>query len=833
MPDIPKTANTALSQAQSLVKPTGQSTQLATADVSRQTVDVIVRQLSGNLLNIVRSAGLLNKPAILPQPIIQGNLRSEQSHTLRATLDPKPILEFFSPQSVNQQKLISLNNQQIQTLLQLPPKQLLASLIGEQHSNLQKNLSVNGTVLNNTSILNHDVAPAKNTTAKSTLLIKLATHSVPIELTLPNTQNAKLNVGDKLVLSLKPAGMNWQLSVQSSQVTKGIFENSKPTEKAVSQNVLIQPSKAAEIVKAALIEGSSSKPVQLTLIPKQVLQHLAKSSLPESQTLIETLKKNPVDKLSLQIESGNKFQLKLETHKPIATIPITKEIAQALAPLKLPNQQSIIKTVNQTQTSPPIRDINTPLLNNTPNKPPTELSVKETTQHPLVRAIVQFSDSAKKVLTGKLDSQFPRPQAMQNNDRIETEKTQQRSSSQKSNIDSNLNMNANSSGVRVASNKADLISQQLNPASDLATNQTSKTKVDELALTNKQTEAQPNLKQLAEKLIQQVSSNPIETSVINPKLLNDKSQQQQLIQQLLRIVQAKAETPSKVLKNIENTLTDKEFLKSSLDLSTKQIIDHSLQQTKTALPQGKEVDAQNIKQLLTSPVLNLSTNQLISSGSNQGLINSLVTLLQISLSARLAKNQNSRTEQVIRALTSILPKTGNTSAKVTPKSLNELTQLEQKHQLMREIGRLMSGHQANKLTNAEQMLQGQESIYYNLPTLMGGILKDTELLIKREQNHQQQKDAATSDNQTWQLTMKLSVGELGELLTKAKLRPDNLELNFYASNEEVKIQVMSYLPLFKRKLKSLGIEVNKSQCQLGKIPDSLQARPYHVFQTKV
>ena len=164
--------------------------------------------------------------------------------------------------------------------------------------------------------------------------------------------------------------------------------------------------------------------------------------------------------------------------------------------------------------------------------------------------------------------------------------------------------------------------------------------------------------------------------------------------------------------------------------------------------------------------------------------------------------------------------------------MSELSQLEQKHQLMKEIGRLLSGHQTSKLSNAEQMIQGQESFYYNLPSALGGTFKDIELLIKREDGNKEDLSVAEQGNKTWQLTMKLAVGELGELLTKAKLRADTLELNFYASNETVKIQVLNFLPLLRRKLDSLGIEVSKSQCQLGKIPDTLQQRPYHMFQAK-
>jgi flagellar hook-length control protein FliK len=223
---------------------------------------------------------------------------------------------------------------------------------------------------------------------------------------------------------------------------------------------------------------------------------------------------------------------------------------------------------------------------------------------------------------------------------------------------------------------------------------------------------------------------------------------------------------------------------------------------------------------------------MINPTSSQGFMSGLVTLLQMSLSARLTRNQSSRTEHILSLLNGVLSATSKAKPSMTPKAMGELSQLEQKHQLMKEIGRLLSGHQSNKLINAEQMIQGQETFYYNLPSAMGGIFKDVELLIKREEDHKEKPSADEQNNKTWQLTMKLSVGKLGELLTKAKLRGDTLDINFYASNETVKNQIMNYLPLLRRKLDSLGIEVSKSQCQLGKIPDTLQQRPHHVFKAK-
>ncbi|MFT6992559.1 MAG: hypothetical protein ACJASL_004559, partial [Paraglaciecola sp.] len=451
-------------------------------------------------------------------------------------------------------------------------------------------------------------------------------------------------------------------------------------------------------------------------------------------------------KLTLQIKPNGEIELQLQNTKPVANIPVTKEIAQALAALKLPNQQAVDKRLNQSidftkQTQAALQAPRTELKLNI-QKPITE-GLQHTATDNKLRSIVPPVDG------------------------------------------------------------------------------------------NKPQEVRLSMKEAGANLLAEIQQRSMTQSVISPSLLTNKPEQINLVQSLLRIVQAKAEAPAITLQSIEKALVDVEFFKGATEQSSKQLVEQVLQQIKQALPQGKEQDVNQIRQLLTTPALNLSALQMINPTSSQGFMSGLVTLLQMSLSARLARNQSSsRAEHITTTLNSVLGTTRESKPKVTSKAMNEMSQLEQKHQLMKEIGRLLSGHQANKLSNAEQMIQGQETFYYNLPSALGGTIKDIELLIKREESDKENTSSDEKTNKTWQLTMKLAVGDLGELLTKAKLRANTLEINFYASNDTVKIQVMNYLPLLRRKLDSLGIEVSKSQCQLGKIPDTLQQRPYHMFQAK-
>ena len=319
-----------------------------------------------------------------------------------------------------------------------------------------------------------------------------------------------------------------------------------------------------------------------------------------------------------------------------------------------------------------------------------------------------------------------------------------------------------------------------------------------------------------------------------------KAQAIEVLHTLLRVVQARAEQPSDALSRIATALTDNQFIDEP---AIKGLKEQMLGQIKEGVPQGKEQDVSQIRQLLTASALSLNATQIISPASGQGMLSGLVTLIQISLASRFARNQPNQGEKLSRGLSSLLgsepnassSSTGKGNTTVNSKGLNEFAQLEQKHQILREISRLFAGHQSSKIGNAEQLLQGQDSFYYTLPSAFGNKLQDIELMIRREHgaNKEEPNDEDRQNNRIWHLTVKLNAGDLGEVLTKAKLREGTLELDFYTSNEQTKHQVMNFLPLFNKRLTALGIEVTKSQCQLGKIPDTLRQRPYHLLQTQV
>lgn len=299
------------------------------------------------------------------------------------------------------------------------------------------------------------------------------------------------------------------------------------------------------------------------------------------------------------------------------------------------------------------------------------------------------------------------------------------------------------------------------------------------------------------------------------------------IQNQIRQLMANADSPVEAIRSIENALADNSVVKSPV---TKSLLEQTLKQVQQRLINGQEFDAQKIKQLLTSSPMN--TAQLTSAISASGLLGGLARLMQITLISRLANNQPAMSESMSNLFGSFLETASKTSKAQIAQSAKDINSLDQKHQILQQLQRIFSQHHANKLLSAEQNIQGQDSLYYILPSAVGQLQKDIEVLIKREDADNAENKANASQNKTWQLTMKLPVGEQGELLTKVKLNDNELEINFYASNNQLKNRVSEYVPMLVKRLEILGVCISSTQCQIGKIPDSLMTRPYQLFQTR-
>ena len=81
--------------------------------------------------------------------------------------------------------------------------------------------------------------------------------------------------------------------------------------------------------------------------------------------------------------------------------------------------------------------------------------------------------------------------------------------------------------------------------------------------------------------------------------------------------------------------------------------------------------------------------------------------------------------------------------------------------------------------------------------------------------------------------MKLDIGDFGQVLAKSKIDKNTITLDLYASNDEVLRRIGNTLPYLKKRLTSLGLDVENSSYQRGQIPDTLNTRPHQIFETRV
>ncbi|MBC3764972.1 flagellar hook-length control protein FliK [Neptunicella marina] len=298
----------------------------------------------------------------------------------------------------------------------------------------------------------------------------------------------------------------------------------------------------------------------------------------------------------------------------------------------------------------------------------------------------------------------------------------------------------------------------------------------------------------------------------------------QIFQELNMRLIPQQTSPGVLMLQIQNALVNDELPANS---ELKNLIESKLQQIVQAQPKSQAQDWLHIRNLITTPALPLSVNQLLSPQPNQGFIAGLVALLQLSLSARLSRLNPEHSQQINELFSKIAsssPTSGMTNG------VRELSQLEQTTDLTKTIARLIANHQASKLSSAEQQMQGQDQLYYHFGTGNTPQNKDVEILIKRSPDKDSSAKKKDTDNKLWQLSMKLKIAETGEMLVKARLRESELELDIYTSNQTTREQVLNFMPLLKKRFDSLNIQLARSAVQLGKIPQSLQRKPYQLIE---
>ncbi|AMJ93653.1 hypothetical protein AVL56_04600 [Alteromonas stellipolaris] len=243
--------------------------------------------------------------------------------------------------------------------------------------------------------------------------------------------------------------------------------------------------------------------------------------------------------------------------------------------------------------------------------------------------------------------------------------------------------------------------------------------------------------------------------------------------------------------------------------------------------------ASRIHALINAPAIAVTPLTLTSPIAASNFVQGLVALLQLSLAGRALSKQPSLKAQ-IDSPDSIISKTiTNTSGTVlSSRVAQDVANLDSRTNLLANLKTLLANHQHSKVAQAETRFQGQDSFFYALPSVTQHYAP-AELLVQREPDRQHEKEGKDGDRRLWNVTMKLDIGDAGQLLAKSKIDTDTITIDLYTSNETVLTRVADTLPFLERRLADLGLNIEKMSFQRGHIPETLNKRPHQIFETRV
>jgi len=236
---------------------------------------------------------------------------------------------------------------------------------------------------------------------------------------------------------------------------------------------------------------------------------------------------------------------------------------------------------------------------------------------------------------------------------------------------------------------------------------------------------------------------------------------------------------------------------------------------------------QNATQPITPAVMNRPVTA-------DSLSNGLVALFQLILAGRSSAKPAADLLRAANHTDHVFDKPADTAAPAAkPRANTELTSLEKQSGLLQPIKTLLANHQSAVLSNVEARNQGLDQLYFCLPVRSDFINRESEVLIKREESGDETNQHADTADRKWSLSMKLDIGDNGELLAKSKITKNTISLDLYASNLVLLESVNRTLPLLTERLASLGVEVTATSAQQGKIPENLRTSPYQLFEVTV
>ncbi|WP_334027554.1 flagellar hook-length control protein FliK [Alteromonas sp. P256] len=294
--------------------------------------------------------------------------------------------------------------------------------------------------------------------------------------------------------------------------------------------------------------------------------------------------------------------------------------------------------------------------------------------------------------------------------------------------------------------------------------------------------------------------------------------------------QISASERNALVKEMTNALAESDVKSTDSTGKDKEVKDVNL---KAGSPGADSSLPQRIQTLLNSPALLATPSTLTSPVAVSSFVQGLVALVQLALAGRALQRQPSLKSQ-IDAPDSIISKTlASVGSNTQPSRVSQdVNQLDGRQQLLAQLKTLLANHQQSKVTQADTRIQGQDAFYYVLPTLSQHSTPP-ELLIYRENQKQHQQQENSGQRGLWNVTMKLDIGDTGQVLAKSKIDKESITLDLYASNDVILARIADTLPYLTKRLEELGLHVENSSFQRGHIPDTLNSRPHHIFETKV
>ncbi|MCW8106955.1 flagellar hook-length control protein FliK [Alteromonas ponticola] len=316
---------------------------------------------------------------------------------------------------------------------------------------------------------------------------------------------------------------------------------------------------------------------------------------------------------------------------------------------------------------------------------------------------------------------------------------------------------------------------------------------------------------------------------LSRRLLNETGSTREALTQLITTLNSSPKTTSSdtvaLMRGLSHQLTQGLVAEESIGLKNIQGVASSESTVKPPMVQA-------LLTLFSSPALPVTSQSIISPITQSNFVNGLVAVLQMTFAGRAIRNQPHLATLADDPRSFLHKSMTNLGATGSPsKSSQEFSRFDGHRQILDSIKTLLANHRQQKLTNLDNRIQGQESFYYVLP-VNSQSQAPPEVLLKREE---QQPDAQNTNDNTdkvWNFTMKLDIDELGKLLVKSKVSPTSLNLNLYASSDALLEKVQDTLPALLKRFSALGLTIEQSSCQRGKIPDTLSDNPYQLFETR-